>query len=109
MLPHIVLELLCVRELLDEVLDRVLAETEEVRARDRVGVLPVADVVRRAHDDGPRARRSACDDGLVRHVLRDDLEFGPVAAVEDRAVVHDLCVRIYGGKVAPSDDGEIKG
>ena len=56
--------------------------------------------VRRADDTRPRARRRTRDDGSVRHVGGDDLEFGPVAAVEDRAVVDDFGVGVNGGEVA---------
>jgi hypothetical protein len=86
-LPHVIFKLVRPRELLDEMLDRVLAQPEKVRPRDRVRVLPVPDVVRRADDDGPGAGGRTGDDRLVGHVRRLDLELGAVAAVEDDAVV----------------------
>lgn len=63
----------------------------------------IADVVRRAHDHGPRASCSACNDGLVKRVGRGDLELGAIAAVQDLAMVHDFVVHVDRGQVAPAD------
>ena len=70
--------------------DGVLTETEEIWARDRIRMLSVADMVRLLHDVGPRARRGAGDNRTVRNVRGNYLEFGPVPAIEDRAVVDYL-------------------
>lgn len=101
-LPHVVLELLRMRQFLDEMFDRVLPETEEVGSRNRVRVCPVADMVRRPHDHRPRTRRGASNDGLVWRVCCCDLELGAIATVEDFAVVHNLCTGVDGGEIAPA-------
>ena len=89
-LPHVVLELIRVRQLLDEVLDRVLPEAKEVGTRDRVRMRTIADVIRCPHDDGPRARSSPGDDRLVGGIGCCDLELRAISTVEDFAVVHNL-------------------
>ena len=94
------------RQLLDEVLDGVLPQSKEVGPRDRVGVHAVADVVRRAHDHGPRTGRGTCDDGLVRRVGCGDLELGAVTAIEDLAVVDDLSIQVDRGQIAPMNGQE---
>lgn len=93
-LPDVVLQPVRIRQLLDEVLDSILSETKEVRTRDGVGVCTITNVVRGAHDDGPRAGRCSRYDGFLGLVVGDNLEAGASLAVQDLAMVHDFGVRI---------------
>lgn len=88
--------------------DRVLAQPEKVRTRHRVRVLSVADRVGLLDDARPGACCGASDDGAVGAVGGDDLELGPVAAVEDCAVVDDFCCGVEGGEVSPDVGTEYK-
>ena len=71
-------------------LDSVLSQAEEIRARDRVGVHAIADMICGAHDNRPRAGRCARYNGLFRLVISDNLEVGASVAVENLAMIHDL-------------------
>ena len=75
--------------------NRILAKTEEIRAGDAVRVLSVADMIRGAHDDRPRAGRCACNDGLIRLICSDNLEFGTVSAIKNCTMINNFDVRIY--------------
>jgi hypothetical protein len=98
-LPHVVPQPICTWKLLNEVLNRVLPKAEEVGARHGVGMLAVADKIRLLDDVGPRARRGAGDYGAVGDVGRDDLELGPIPAVQYCTVVDDLGVGINRGEI----------
>lgn len=99
-LPNVILQPVGIRKLLDEMLDCVLAETEEVRPRDRIRVCAIADVIRSANDNGPSACGCTRHDGFLGLVVGDNLEIGTGVAIEDLAVVDDLGVRIASGKIS---------
>ena len=75
-------------------LDCVLPQTEKVWARDRVTMLPVSNMIRRAHYNGPGTSGCASNDGLICHVICNDLEFGPVAAIKDGTIIDRLGIGI---------------
>ena len=93
-LPHIIFEPVSVRKLLYEMLDCVLAETEEVRSRYRIRVHAVTDMVRCANNDRPGAGGCTSYDGFLGLVVGDDLEARTRVAVQDLAMVHHLGVGI---------------
>jgi len=93
-LPHIILQSVRTWQLLNEMLDRVLPQTEKVWPRDRVTMLPVSNMVRRADDDRPGTGGCAGNDGLICHVICNDLEFGPVAAIKDGTIIDRLGIGI---------------
>lgn len=74
-------------------LNRILAESEEVWTGDGVAVLAVADVVGAAHDDRPCASRCTGND-VFWQIIRIDHELRPVAAVQNLAAVDDISVRV---------------
>ena len=82
-------------------LDSVLPQAKEVWPRDRITMLPVPNVVRRANDDRPGTGGCASNDGLICHVICNDLEFGSITAVKDGAIIDRLCIGITGREVAP--------
>ena len=89
-------------------LDGVLPQTEKVRARDRVTMLPVSNMIRRAHDDRPGTSGCACNDGLIRHVICNDLEFGSITPIMDGAIVNCLRIRITRREIAPKKVPSVK-
>lgn len=64
-------------------LNSVLSQTKKVGARDRVRMLPVADLICSLDDHRPRPRSRPSDDGFCRVVTRNNLELGPVATVQN--------------------------
>jgi len=81
--------------------DRVLSESEEVRSRNGIRVLPIPDRIGLLDNVGPCPGRRASDDRAVRNIRPDYFEFGAVSAVEDGTLVHRLCGWVYGGVIAP--------
>lgn len=75
-------------------LDRVLPQTEKVWSGDRITMLPVSNMVRRAHDNRPGTGGCAGNDGLICHVICNDLKLGPVAAIKDGAIIDRLGVGV---------------
>jgi hypothetical protein len=100
-LPYVILQSIRAWELLNEVLDSVLPQTEKVWSRDRVTMLPVPNMVRRAHDDRPGTSGCACNDGLICHIICNDLEFGPITAIMDGAIINCLRIGITRREIAP--------
>ena len=94
MLPHVVFELIRVRQLLDEVLDRVLPETEEVRPRNTITVLPIPDVICCTDNRRPCAGCGPSNHRPIGVITGDDLELGTIAAIEDRTVIHSFNIGI---------------
>ncbi len=107
-LPYVILQTIRARELLNEVLDGVLSQTEKVRARDRVTMLPVSNVIRRANDDGPGTSGCASNDGLICHVICHNLEFGPITTIMDGAIINRLCIGIARREIAPTKLSSVK-
>ena len=95
-------------ELLDEVLDGVLPQTEKVRARDRITMLPVSNMIRRANDDRPGTSGCASYDGLICHVIRNDLEFGTIATIMDGTIINGLRIGIARREIAPRKLSSVK-
>lgn len=93
-LPDVILQSVRVRKLLDEMLYRVLAQSEEVRSRDRVRVRAVADVICGANDNGPSAGGCTRYDGFLGLVVGDDLEIWTGLPIQYLAVVHHFRMRI---------------
>jgi hypothetical protein len=93
-LPHIILQSVRAWQLLNEVLDSILTQTEKVWPRDRITVLPVSNMVRCAHDDRPGTSGCASNDGLICHIICNDLELGTVSTIKDGAIIDGLCIGI---------------
>lgn len=89
-LPHVISKTICTRQLLNKMFDRVLSESEEVRSRDGIRVLPIPDRIGLLDNVGPCPGRRTSDDRTVRNVRPDYFEFRAVSAVEDRALVYSL-------------------
>jgi hypothetical protein len=87
-------------------LDSVLPQAEEVRPRYRIAVLPISNVVRRTHDDGPGTSGCACDDGFICHVICNDLEFGTITTIKDGAIIDGLRIGVTRRQVAPKKERE---
>jgi hypothetical protein len=100
-LPYVILQSIRALELLNEVLDGVLPQTEKVWARDRVAMLPVSNVIRRANDDGPGTSGCAGYDGFICHVICNDLEFGSITAIMDGTIINSLRIGIARREIAP--------
>lgn len=109
MLPNIVPQLIRIRQLLDEFLNRVLPQTEEVRTRDRIAMLTVSNVISSADDDGPGSGSGPRSDGPTGLVLCDDLEFWAIAAVKNSAMIDRFGCGIDGGEVAPDGNNSASG
>ena len=90
MLPHVVSKSICTGQLLNEMFDRVLSESEKVRSGDGVGVLPIPYRIGLFDNVGPRSSRCTGDDGTVCHVRSDYFELGAIPAVQDGTLVHSL-------------------
>jgi hypothetical protein len=75
-------------------LDRVLPQTEKVWSGDRVTMLPVSNMVRRADNNRPGTGGCASNDGLICHVICNDLKLGPVAAIKYGAIIDRLGVGV---------------
>jgi len=82
-------------------LNGILSQSKEVGTRNRIGVLSVPDGIGLLHNVGPRASRGSRDDGTVGYIRGHDLEFGPVTAIEDGAVVDDFDISIDCRQVTP--------
>lgn len=74
-------------------LDRILTEAKVIGAADTVRVLPLPNLIRLPHDTAPRACCCASDD-RSRAILGNNLELGSIAAIKNRTVVRDICVRV---------------
>jgi hypothetical protein len=107
-LPDVISQSICRGQLLYEMLNRVLTQPEEVRARDGVRVLPVTDRVGLFHDARPGARCCARDDGCIWCVGRDDLEFRAISTVENCAVIDNFGVRIDCGVISPAGSRSVR-
>jgi hypothetical protein len=71
-------------------------------------MLPVSNVVRRAHDHRPGTSGCACNDGLICHIICNDLEFRSITAIMDRAIINCLRIRIARREVAPKKLSSVK-
>lgn len=58
-------------------------------------MLPIANGVGLLHDARPSTCSRPGDDGTIRNIGWNNLEFGSITAIEDRTVIHDLDGRIY--------------
>lgn len=67
-LPDIIAKAVSIRQLLDEMFDRILPETEEIRPRNRIGVLAIANSVGLLHNIRPGSCGRPSDDRLVRPI-----------------------------------------
>jgi hypothetical protein len=108
-LPYVIFQPICAWELLNEVLNSVLPQTEKVRARDRVTMLSVSNMIRRAHDNRPGTSGCASNDGLICHVICNDLEFGTITPIMDGAIVDCLRIGIARREIAPKKVSSVKG
>ena len=89
-------------------LDGVLSQTEKVRTRDRVTMLPVSNMIRRAHDDRPGTSGCASNDGLICHVICNNLEFGSITPILDGAIINCLRIGITRREIAPKKVPSVK-
>lgn len=71
-------------------------------------MLPVSNVVCRAHDDRPGTCGCACNDGLICHIICNDLEFGSITTIMDGAIINCLRIRIASREVAPKKLSSVK-
>jgi hypothetical protein len=71
-------------------------------------MLPVPNMVRRAHDDRPGTSGCACNDGLICHIICNDLEFGPITAIMDGAIINCLRIGITRREIAPKKPSSVK-
>jgi hypothetical protein len=91
-LPYVILQSIRTWELLNEVLDGILPQTEKVWARDRVTMLPISNEIRSASDDSPGTSGCAGYDGLFCHIIRNDSEIGSITAIMNGTIIN--CLRI---------------
>lgn len=89
-------------------LDGVLSQTEKVRTRDRVTMLPVSNMIRRAHDDRPGTSGCASNDGLICHVICNNLEFGSITPILNGAIINCLRIGITRREIAPKKVPSVK-
>jgi hypothetical protein len=82
-------------------LDCVLSQAEEIWSGDGVTMLPIPNMVRGSHDDRPGTGGCASNDGLICHVICNDLEFGTITAVKDGTIVDRLRIGIARREVTP--------
>lgn len=82
-------------------LDRVLTQPKEVWTRHRIGVLAISNSVGLLDDARPCSSGSPRDDRSIWRVAGYDLELGPVATVEDRAMVDDFNVWVDCREIPP--------
>jgi hypothetical protein len=64
-------------------------------------MLPVSNMVRRADDDRPGTGGCASNDGLISHVICNDLKLGSIATIKDGAIIDCLRIGIARREVAP--------
>jgi hypothetical protein len=64
-------------------------------------MLPIPNMVRGSHDDRPGTSGCASNDGLIRHVVRNDLELGPITSIKDGAIVDRFRIGVARREVAP--------
>lgn len=60
-------------------------------------MLPLPDRICLLDHTGPRARSSACYDGLVGYISSDNLKLGSIATIKDGAMIDHFDVGIDGG------------
>jgi hypothetical protein len=82
---------------------RILSQAEEVWPRDRVTMLPIPNMVRGSHDDGPGTGGCASNDGLICHIICNDLELGSITTIKDSAIVDRFGIGIARREVAPKN------
>jgi hypothetical protein len=68
-------------------------------------MLPIPNMVRRSNDDRPGTSGCASYDGLICHVIRNDLKLGPITAIKDSAIVDRLRIGVARREVAPRTMG----
>jgi hypothetical protein len=85
-------------------LDGVLSQAEEVWSRDGVTMLPIPNMVGGSHDNRPGTSGCASNDGLIRHIICNDLELGSIAAIKDGAIIDRLGIGIARGQISPKEN-----
>jgi hypothetical protein len=80
-LPNVILEFVSTTQTLYEMFYRILRQTEKIRAGYRIGVLPATDLIRCFDDGGPGASGRSSNNGLLRRVCSNYLEFGTVTSI----------------------------
>lgn len=93
-LPHIIPQLIRPLQFLNKMLNSILSQTEEIRPRNGVGMLPIANLIRRLDNHRPRTRRRPSDNGFRRVIAGNYLELGAVSPIQNRTMINNLHGRI---------------
>ena len=93
-LPHIIPQLIRPREFLNKMLNSILSQTKEIGPRNGVGMLPIANLIRRLDDHRPCTRRCPSDDGFRLVITCNYLKLGAISPIQNRAMIDNLHGRI---------------